>query len=305
MQTRIMKFSVILILSLNSCNNKENRENTIVSGEAKIFTESFGDTENPAILLLGGATVSMLFYDEEFCQRLADKGYFVIRYDNRDVGKSTWYPPGPPPYDLNDMVDDGIAILDGYKLQNAHFVGVSLGGLLAQMAALKAPERVKSLTLIGSGPFGQSDSNIPAMDKRVLDFQAKAGTINWAVEDSVVKYLLESAKLMSGSKEFDRKRGEKFIRQEFRRAGNYISRFNHASLQGGEEFYDRLNEISQPVLIIHGTEDRIWHYKHTEVLKRELKKSKLVTLKGTGHELHFEDWNTIIMEISNHVKLNN
>ena len=67
---------------------------------------------------------------------------------------------------------------------------------------------------------------------------------------------------MSGKKQFDKQRSEKLIRAEFNRANNYISMFNHAALQGGEEYWNRLNEIKQPTLIIHGTDDKIWHYKN-------------------------------------------
>lgn len=302
MLTRCKKYSILLILGFIACNNKEMREKKIAVQEAQLFTESFGDMENPAILLMGGATVSMLFWDEEFCQRLSDQGYFVIRYDNRDVGESTWYPPGPPPYDLEDLVDDAVAILDGYDLEKAHFIGMSLGALLAQISAVKYPQRVESIGLIGTGPFGPSDPGIPEMDTRILDFQANAGAVDWSDEDSVVTYMLEGAELISGSKGFDDKRGEKLIREEFRRAGNYRSMYNHALLQGGEEFYGRLEEINQPVLIMHGTDDRIWHFRHAEVLHREMKHSTLVPLVDTGHELHHEDWDIMIREISQHIR---
>jgi pimeloyl-ACP methyl ester carboxylesterase len=105
---------------------------------------------------------------------------------------------------------------------------------------------------------------------------------------------------MSGQKPFDKKRAEKVIRAEFNRANNYISMFNHAALQGGEVFYNRLNEITQPTLIIHGTDDLIWHFKHTKVMSEKIKNSELIVLEGTGHELHPEDWNIIIDAIAAH-----
>jgi pimeloyl-ACP methyl ester carboxylesterase len=77
--------------------------------------------------------------------------------------------------------------------------------------------------------------------------------------------------------------------------------FNHATLQGGEEYWNRLNEINQPTLIIHGTDDKIWHYKNTGVLLEKIQNIKLITLEGTGHELHFEDWATIINGVEKHI----
>ncbi|GAB3328197.1 alpha/beta hydrolase [Larkinella ripae] len=277
------------------------REKQIIHQDIQVATQHFGQPDQPVILLLAGATVSMLFWDEEFCQRLADKGFFVIRYDNRDVGQSTTYPPGTTPYDIVDLVDDAIAILDGYQCTSAHFVGVSLGGLVAQIAALKDPQRVASLTLLATGPWGDSDPDIPEMDQRIVTFQARAESVDWTDEEAVVRYMVEGAALMSGQKPFNRKRSEDQIRAEFRRANNYSSMFNHAALQGGEAYYGRIRAIQQPTLLIHGTDDLIWPFQHTRVLLRDLKNSTLLRLEGTGHELHEADWNTIIDAIADHV----
>ena len=276
-------------------------EKIIIHKDIQLATESFGDRTQPALLLLAGATVSMLFWDEEFCQRLADKGLFVIRYDNRDVGKSTTYQPGTTPYDLVDLADDALAVVDGYQCLKAHFVGMSLGGLIAQIAALKYPRRVQSLTLMSTGPWGDSDPGIPEMDPRIIAFQAKADSVNWMDESAVVRYLVEGSVLMNGRKPFDQKRSESLIREEFRRANNYLSMFNHASLQGGEAYYGRVRDIKQPTLLIHGTDDLIWPFQHTEVMLRELQNATLIPLEGTGHELHRADWDIIIDGIANHV----
>ncbi|WP_343538558.1 alpha/beta hydrolase [Sphingobacterium thalpophilum] len=222
------------------------KDKMIIHGEIEICTESFGNPKNPAILLLAGATVSMLYWDEDFCRRLADKGFYVIRYDNRDVGTSTNYEPGSAPYNIVDFEEDAIKILDGYNFDNAHFVGISLGGLIAQIAAIRHPHRVESLTLIATGPWGVVDIDIPEMDTRILDFHAKAADVNWSQEENVVQYMLEAAKLMSGRKPFDKTRAENLIRSEYARAKNYISMFNHATLGGGEDYYNRLDEIQQP-----------------------------------------------------------
>jgi len=80
--------------------------------EVTLCTESFGNSARPAILLIMGATASMLWWDKNFCEKLADKGFFVIRYDHRDTGKSTTYELGAPSYDLMDLADDMIKILD-------------------------------------------------------------------------------------------------------------------------------------------------------------------------------------------------
>ncbi|UTA69203.1 macrolide hydrolase EstT [Emticicia sp. 21SJ11W-3] len=268
--------------------------------QVSLYTEHFGEKENPAVLLLAGATASMLYWDEEFCQKLADKGFYVIRYDNRDVGKSTYYKPGKALYTIVDFADDAISILNKYGIKKAHLVGMSLGGSVSQIAALKYPERVASLTLMSTGPWGDSDPAVPEMDKKLHDFEAKAVSVNWSDENSVTAYMLEAAALMSGRKSLDKDRIEQRIRAEHKRANFYVSMFNHASIGGGEEFYNRLGEIHVPTLLIHGTDDRIWHFGHTKVMLEKIKGSKLIKLQGTGHELHYDDWDTIINGIEQH-----
>ena len=238
-------------------------EKIITRNKVSLYTECFGNKNNPAILLSAGATVSMLFWHEDFCRQLANIGFYVIRYDNRDVGKSTNYKPGTTPYDIVDFTDDAIAILNDYDIDKVHFVGMSLGGMVAQIAALKYPERIISLTLFSTMPWCDPDAEIPEMDKRILDFQAKSATVDWTNEDKIVEYMLKGAHLTSGKKAFDTSRGEKLIRTEFNRANDYISMFNHAGLQGGDEYYNKLSEINQPTLIIHGTEDLVCHFNHT------------------------------------------
>jgi pimeloyl-ACP methyl ester carboxylesterase len=225
----------------------------------------------------------------------------VIRYDNRDVGQSTFYEPGSAPYDIVNLTDDLIAILDDYIIDKAHLVSMSLGGLIAQIATIKYPNRIHSLTLLSTGPWGDSDPTIPEMDTRIIEHHGNAESVDWTNEDSVVNYMIKGFALMSGKKAFDNGRTEKYIREEFKRARNYISMFNHATLQGGEEYWNRITEIKKPTLVIHGTEDKILHYKNVSVLLEKIKGSKLITLVGTGHELHLEDWTTIIDGIENHI----
>ena len=276
-------------------------EKFITYNNVSLCTEYFGNRNNPAILLSPGATVSMLFWDEEFCRQLAERGFFVIRYDNRDVGRSTNYEMGTTPYDIVDFTDDAIAILNDYKIAKAHFVGISLGGMVAQIAALRYPGRVLSLTLFSTMPWCDPESEIPEMDRRILEFQAKAANVDWTNEDCVVEYMLQGAYLTSGKKTYDMVRGERLIRAEFSRANNYISMFNHAGLQGGDEYYNRLDEIDLSTLIIHGTQDLVCHFNHTKTMLNKFANSRLVKLEGTGHELHYSDWNIIIEEITKHI----
>ena len=116
-----------------------------------LCTEPFGDPANPAVLLIMGSGGSMLWWDAGFCRRLADGGRFVIRYDHRDTGRSVTYEPGHPTYDGADLVADAAGVLDAYGLPAAHIVGVSAGGALAQLLALRLPR---------SGPLARADQHV-------------------------------------------------------------------------------------------------------------------------------------------------
>jgi pimeloyl-ACP methyl ester carboxylesterase len=278
-------------------------EKIIRINEIDICAESFGNPKNPAVLLIMGATCSMVFWDEEFCQRLADTGRYVIRYDNRDVGRSIAYEPGTSHYTVVDMADDAVGVLDAYSIDQAHIVGMSLGGMIAQIIALKHPQRVLTITLMMSSIYGSDDSDrdLPPMDERILAYHANGATLNWSDEESIANYLVSGSGLLSGSKhKFDEKRAYKQVRKEIKRANNLLSMFNHALLKGDASYEGRLKGINVPALVIHGTEDTVLPYEHGLALAKEIPNASLLTLEGTGHEVHFDDWDHIINAISNH-----
>jgi pimeloyl-ACP methyl ester carboxylesterase len=139
------------------------RGRTISEGGVEIATQAYGDPEHPTLLLVMGAMASMLWWPQDFCTALAGRGLHVIRYDNRDTGRSTKYEPGAPPYGFDDMADDAIRVLDGYGVEAAHIAGMSMGGMIAQIAALKYPDRTLSLTAISTSPVGIDTSHLPSM----------------------------------------------------------------------------------------------------------------------------------------------
>jgi pimeloyl-ACP methyl ester carboxylesterase len=281
-------------------------EKIIRINEIDICAESFGNPKNPAVLLIMGATCSMVFWDEEFCQRLADTGRYVIRYDNRDVGRSIAYEPGTSHYTVVDMADDAVGVLDAYSIDQAHIVGMSLGGMIAQIIALKHPQRVLTITLMMSSIYGSDDSDrdLPPMDERILAYHANGATLNWSDEESIANYLVSGSGLLSGSKhKFDEKRAYKQVRKEIKRANNLLSMFNHALLKGDASYEGRLKGINVPALVIHGTEDTVLPYEHGLALAKEIPNASLLTLEGTGHEVHFDDWDHIINAISNHTSV--
>ncbi|WKA59402.1 alpha/beta hydrolase [Planococcus shenhongbingii] len=280
-------------------------EKMIHSDGIELFTESFGDPTDTPLLLIMGAMSSMVYWDEEFCRKLANQGRFVIRYDNRDVGRSTCYEPGKLNYTVSDMADDILRIMDAYGLGKAHLIGMSLGGMLAQIAAIKYPERIQSITLISSGIIETDESReFPPMDERILAYHARSAELDWSDKAAVADYLVTGSRLLSGSKHsFDAERAAVQVHQEIERANNLLSMFNHALLESDESFQGTSKQVTVPVLIIHGTEDTILPYGHALALMEEIPHAKLVRLEGTGHELPAGDWDEIIKAITSHTAI--
>jgi pimeloyl-ACP methyl ester carboxylesterase len=273
----------------------------IIDRNIHLFSESFGSPNNPPILLIMGATASSVWWPEEFCQQLADLDRFVIRYDHRDTGRSTSYEPGQSHYSIEDLADDALAILDAYQLKHAHLVGMSLGGFLSQLLALKTPHVVQSLTLIASERLAAADSALPSMDALAVDYFTRSAELDWTDRAAVIEYQLGLWRLLAGSAHtLDESLTRKLAADDFDRTPNLLTKFNHALLQGGDRWLNRLHEISVPTLIIHGTEDIVLPYAHALALQSEISNSTLLTLAGTGHELHPEDWSTILKAIQNH-----
>ncbi len=121
----------------------------INSGECTLYAESFGDAADPALLFISGLSGQLLTYSEDFCQAFVDRGFFVIRMDNRDVGLSTHFEGGPD-YTLSDMATDCRAVLEHFDAVPAHVFGFSMGGMIAQTLAIEHPNVVASLISAGS-----------------------------------------------------------------------------------------------------------------------------------------------------------
>lgn len=266
-----------------------------------ICTESFGNPTNPAVLLIMGATASMIWWDEVFCQKLADNGRFVIRYDSRDVGRSVVYEPGNPQYSIDDMVDDAAGVLDAYGIDQAYIMGMSLGGMIAQLLALKYPQKVRTLTLVASSVFSPENPDLPPIGEKILAYHAKAGSVNWGDVQTATAFMAEGWGLLTGSKRAaDKERAYQLAEQEVKRANNLLSMFNHSLLKGGDSYFGRIKEINVPTLVIHGTEDPVLPYEHGLALVKEIPHAQLLTLEGAGHEVHSDDWDTIIHSILKH-----
>ncbi len=228
-------------------------ERFIRSDGVVIATEAFGDVADPPVLLIMGAMASMLWWPDEFCERLARRGRCVLRYDNRDTGLSTKYAPGEPPYTFDDMADDAVRVLDGYRIRSAHVVGMSLGGMIAQLLALAHPQRVLSVTAISTSPVGTDTSGLPQMTRGLCRARGGRCRVDWSDRSQAIGFVLEDARMLAGTAHrFDEARTRSFIERDCDRSRGYLSATNHFLLKGGDRWKGRLPEIAAPLLVIHG-----------------------------------------------------
>lgn len=182
----------------------------------ELCAQTFGDPAAPALLLIGGAEASMDWWDDEFCERLAAGGRHVIRYDTRDTGRSTTFPPGEPPYGSEALLADAVGLLDELGIAAAHIVGVSMGGGIAQHLAVHHPGRVASLTLIATspgGPGGPDQPDLPPMSAELAARFAEGGdeTPDWSDREAVIAYYTDGERTFAGTIPVDEERMRRVV----------------------------------------------------------------------------------------------
>src|SRR5207245_8189206 len=124
---------------------------TTANGAVSLYYEVFGADDDPILLLVNGLGSQCINFKVEFCQKFVSRGFRVVRFDNRDVGLSS-HLKGGPKYNVDDMADDGFAVLDAVGARAAHIAGWSMGGMIVQAMAIKHPERLLSMTSVMSAP---------------------------------------------------------------------------------------------------------------------------------------------------------
>jgi pimeloyl-ACP methyl ester carboxylesterase len=264
--------------------------------------ETFGTIDHPALLLIMGLGGPMIMWEEAFCRALADKGFFVIRYDNRDCGRSqkfdseplpdlaktmgTWMQGGEigGPYRLSDMAADGIGLLDALGVETAHAVGASMGGMIAQTLAIEYPSRVRSLTSIMSSTGDRALPNPSPEAMAVLmtpsaevknDFIKQHLASNRAVGADPAFFPYEEARLSA--------RAERLWNYGIERDGS--TRQMLSSLASGDRT-PALKKLSLPSLVVHGTADTLFNLDHAEATACAIPGAQRLFIEGFGHDMH-------------------
>lgn len=271
----------------------------IESNDIELATQSFGAEGDPTVLLVMGATASMLGWPDGFCEALAANGLRVVRFDHRDTGRSTTVPPGEAAYTVEGMAGDVVAVMDAQGLETANLVGMSLGGLLSQIVALDHADRVRTLTLIASEPLGWDGDPLPHIAPAFMEHFGTIADLDWSDADAVTDFLVEIDRLSSGTNApFDAQWSADRARRVLERSESPVSMFNHASVAAAEDWTGRFREISQPVLVIHGSEDPVLPLPNGQALAAGIPDAELLDLNGVGHELPAAAWQPVAEAIA-------
>jgi pimeloyl-ACP methyl ester carboxylesterase len=259
-----------------------------VDDEAHICAEAIGDRDDPAILLIGGATWSMDWWEDDLCRRLADRGRLVIRYDNRDTGRSTSYPPGAPGYTSPHQVTDAIAVLDALGIDQAHGVGFSMGGFIAQRLALEHCHRLATLTLMSTSPIDPGIQDLPGMAPEIqAAFADEVPEPDWHDREAVVDHIVEAERPYAGPGNFDEPRLRAIARRVFDRTNDIAaSMTNHFILDDPGPADAQLSRLrGLPTFVLHGSADPLFPPAHGRALAEAIPGAGLIELDDVGHQL--------------------
>jgi pimeloyl-ACP methyl ester carboxylesterase len=281
--------------TMHSPEPKPSEERFVAVGDLDLCYQTFGDPTDEAILLVMGLGGPMTWWDPVFCQKLADRGFHVIRYDNRDTGRSgrargrvtrrmivqaALGRPLRPPYTLRDMAHDGVALLDHLGHDAAHVVGVSMGGMIAQTMALHFGERVRSLTSIMSTTGRRF---VGWQDPRLLPLLlARRSTRDAYIETSARLWKLIGSPLYPDTAEAIKERAAETWDRGVSRAG--VARQMLAILTQPDRTRD-LRGLDVPTLVVHGLADKMVHVSGGRATARALAGAELLLVPGMGHEL--------------------
>lgn len=259
-----------------------NPRSTIPVNGVELCVQEFGERGDPGILLIAGAASAMDWWDTEFCERLAAGGRRVVRFDLRDTGESTTYPPGKAGYTGDDLIADAAALVEALGLAPAHLVGISFGSGIAAQVAIRHPELVGALTLLSGSP---GSDGLPGPTPEVAKaFSSEIEPPDWGDEASVAAYFLDFERLLSGDIPADEERMRRIVHEFFARSKNLASADNHWAAADGGEPRERLAEITVPTLVIHGSRDPLFPPAHGEALAREIPGAQLLIVEGMGHQ---------------------
>jgi pimeloyl-ACP methyl ester carboxylesterase len=278
--------------------------------------DTFGDRDAPPLVLIMGLAAQMIAWDEEFCSQLASRGYWVIRFDNRDIGHSTKFAEhGVPnvlamltgqmqgnavkvPYTLPDMADDTAGLLDALAIKSAHVVGASMGGAIAQEMAIRHPGRLRTLTSIMSST---GEPGLPMPTPEALEILLAPTPTDR--EAYLARYAQTWRVLRGPGFPLDEARDPERAARIFARGLNPagVARQLAAIVASGSR-KDALQSVKVPALVIHGDADPLVRVEGGVATANAIPGAKLLVIKGMGHALPISMWPQIIDALDGHAR---
>jgi pimeloyl-ACP methyl ester carboxylesterase len=277
----------------------------------EIEYETMGDPADPPLLLIMGLGAQLIAWPDEFCLSMVDRGFFVIRYDNRDTGLSTKVPVageldltaaltellsgGTPdaPYLLDDMADDAVAVLDALGIGEAHVVGASMGGMIAQCLAIARPERVRTLTSIMSST-GEPELLQPSPEVLAILMETPAEG-----RDATIAQGVAGSRVIGSPDQFDEEEAAARAAAAYDRCyyprgiGNQL-----LAIVASPDRTDGLRRLDVPTLVIHGTADPLVNPDGGRRTAQAVHGAELIMIEGMGHDLPKVFWPQVIEAIT-------
>jgi pimeloyl-ACP methyl ester carboxylesterase len=284
-----------------------NEQFATVNPGIELCYETFGDPSDPTVLLVMGLGTQMIAWDERFCAMLVERGFHVVRYDNRDVGRSSQVDAPPPTlrqimlrdkqaaaYTLSDMAADAVGLLDHLDVRRAHVVGASMGGMIAQTIAIEHPDRVLSLVSIMSNEGGRVKGQPTVLGMRML--LKAAPTEREAYLDHVVKlYQAIGSPGFPADIEAVRARAAVGFERGGSRAG--VAR-QLLAVGASPNRTPGLKRLRMPVTVIHGTKDILVRISGGRAVAKAVPGAELVEIDGMGHDLPPGVWPRVVDAIA-------
>jgi pimeloyl-ACP methyl ester carboxylesterase len=275
-------------------------------GDVELCAEDFGDPHDPTILLVAGAAAAMDWWDTDLCTRLAAGGRHVVRYDHRDTGESTTVEPGKPAYGGWQLGRDCRDLIEALDVGPVHLVGLSMGGGISQLVALRRADLVRSLTLIDTSPVGGVDTDLPGPTSALGEtFADPPAEPDWSDPASYADWVVAGMRPYAGSLGLDEPRIRSIALAIHARSHDVAAANNHWIVVSGDEEESEgpldVRRITAPTLVLHGADDPLFPLPHGRALADAIPGATLLELPGTGHETPPpETWDVVVPALLQH-----
>ena len=292
----------------------------VKANDIDIEYDTIGERAGRPLILIMGLASQLVNWPEQFCLKLAEKGHYVIRFDNRDVGLSTKIEEGGlpdltqaieayeqgqsvnSPYTLSDMAADTVGLMDALQIDRAHICGLSMGGMIAQILACEHPQRTRSIVSLSSSI---GDPILPPATPEAMDAMMSTPPRDRAayLEDSAGVYRAFS----SGSDKYDEELQKEISGYAYDRLLYPVGFIRQlAAIWASGHRKKSLAEVSIPTLVIHGTHDALVPVAHGHATADAIPEAKLLVVEGLGHGVAYPAlWDEIVDAITEHTAVNN